>query len=236
MPTDRRRALLAPSIRTATGIVALDVALVVGLVMLIDGGVLRGMDEAVIGAVRARALAAPLAWLGAATELGSTWWVAIVAGAVALVELAARRGWLGLAAALTIGLSSVANSTIKLVVARPRPGELPPLVIEPGYSFPSGHSLSAMVAYGVIAVLVARTSLPAWLGVAAIAGLGTLIGIVGLSPVYLGAHFPSDVLGGYLLGLAAVVVFATLSTLLDARVPASVGWRARERQRGDGAS
>jgi membrane-associated phospholipid phosphatase len=236
MPADERRARLAPTIRTAVGIVALDLAIVVALVMLIDGGAVRGIDQAVIGAVRARALVAPLGWLGTATELGSTWWVAILAAAVALVEIAARRLWLGLAAAGTIGLASLANSAIKIVVERPRPDQLPPLVVEPGYSFPSGHSLSAMVAYGVIAVLVARTSLPAWLRVVAIAGLGTLIGVVGLSRVYLGAHYPSDVVGGYLVGLAGVVIFATLSTLIDPRVPASMGPRAARGQRGDGAS
>jgi undecaprenyl-diphosphatase len=233
MPTDVRRARLAPSVRTAFGIVALDLALVVGLVMLIDGGVLRGVDQAVIDAVRARPLVAPLAWLGSATQLGSTWWVAIVAVAVAAVEMLAGRWRLGLAAAAMIGLASLANSSIKLAVERPRPSIIPPIVVEPGYSFPSGHSLSAMIAYGVVAVLVARTSLPPWLRVGAIAGLGLLIGVVGLSRVYLGAHYPSDVIGGYLLGLAGVVIFATLSTVLDPRVPASVGRRA---QRGDGAS
>ena len=119
MPTDVRRARLAPSVRTAVGIVALDLALVVGLVMLIDGGVVRGVDQAVIDAVRARPLVAPLAWLGSATQLGSTWWVAIVAVAVAAVEMLAGRWRLGLAAAAMVGLASLANSSIKLAVERP---------------------------------------------------------------------------------------------------------------------
>jgi membrane-associated phospholipid phosphatase len=93
-----------------------------------------------------------------------------------------------------------------------------------------------MIAYGVVAVLVARSALPPWVRVAAIAGLGVLVGVVGLSRIYLGAHYPSDVVGGYLVGVAGVVIFATLSTILDPRVPASVGPRATRRQRGDGAS
>ncbi len=236
MPSDVRRARLAPSTRTAVGIVALDLALIVGLVMLIDAGAVRAIDEAVIDAVRAQPLVAPLVWLGSATQLGSTWAIAIVAVVVAAVELFAGRIRLGLAAAATIGLASLANSSIKLAVERQRPSLLPPIVSESGYSFPSGHSLSAMIAYGVVAVLVARTSLPRWLRVAAIAVLGVLIGVVGLSRVYLGAHYPSDVIGGYLLGLAGVVIFATLSTALDPRIPASVGPRAAGAQRGDGAS
>lgn len=236
MPSDVRRARLAPSTRTAVGIVALDLALIVGLVMLIDAGAVRAIDEAVIDAVRAQPLVAPLAWLGSATQLGSTWAIAMVAVVVAAVELFAGRIRLGLAAAATIGLASLANSSIKLAVERQRPSLFPPIVSESGYSFPSGHSLSAMIAYGVVAVLVARTSLPRWLRVAAIAVLGVLIGVVGLSRVYLGAHYPSDVIGGYLLGLAGVVIFATLSTALDPRVPASVGPLAAGAQRGDGAS
>lgn len=236
MPTDLRRTRLAPSLRMAVGIVALDLALVVALAMLIDVGALRPVDQAIIDAIRAQPLVGPLAWLRGATELGSTWWVAIVAVAVAVVEILAGRVRLGLAAAATIGVASLANSLIKDAVERQRPSLIPPIVVEPGYSFPSGHSLSAMIAYGVVAVLVARSALPPWVRVAAIAGLGILVGVVGLSRIYLGAHYPSDVVGGYLVGLAGVVIFATLSTVLDPRVPASVGPRAARRQRGDGAS
>jgi undecaprenyl-diphosphatase len=208
-------------VSTALAIVALVVVIVVALVAFIDAGLLRPFDEAVIGSVRAAPLVAPLAWLQTATQLGSTWWVLALGVLVGLVEIARGRARVGLAAAATIGLGALANSTVKLVVARPRPDLTTPIVIEPGYSFPSGHSLSAMVAYGVIAVLVARSGLPRPARTVIIGLLAVLIVLIGLSRVYLGAHYPTDVLGGWLMGFAWVSLFAAVSVGLDPRVSAA---------------
>lgn len=206
-------------------VAALLLLLVAGLVLLIDWDVARPVDQAVIRAIRAEPLVAPLGWLRAATELGGTWTVALLAVLVGLVEVLARRPHLAAAAAATIGLAAIANSTLKLVVARPRPELLPPVVVEPGYSFPSGHTLSAAVAYGVIAVLVARSTLPPVVRAVAIGVLGAVVVAVGLSRIYLGVHYPTDVIGGWLTGLAWVVLFAGLTGRLDARLSAP---RARQ--------
>lgn len=214
---------LAPSPMRAAVIILVLLAVVAGLVVLIDMHLARPIDEAVIGTVRAQALVAPLGWLQTATALGGPTWVGLLAVVVAIVEIAARRPWVGVAAGTAVGLGALANGTIKLVVERQRPNELPPIVVEPGYSFPSGHSLSAMIAYGVIIVLVARTSLPAATRVVVAALLGLVIGLVGLSRVYLGAHYPTDVVGGWTLGLVWVVLFAAVSARLDARLSAARG-------------
>ena len=212
------RSRFAPLPARSLAVVALLLLLVAALVVLIDLDAARPVDQALIHAIRAAPLVAPLAWLRAATELGSTGWVALLAIGVGIVVAMARRPMLGVAAAATIALAALANTTLKLVVARSRPDLLPPIVVEPGYAFPSGHTLSATVAYGVIAVLVARSSLPGIARAILVSLLGIVIVIVGLSRIYLGAHYPSDVLGGWLAGLAWVVLFAALSGRADRRL------------------
>jgi membrane-associated phospholipid phosphatase len=95
-------------------------------------------------------------------------------------------------------------------VQRVRPDLLPPLEIEPGYSFPSGHSALSMVAYGIFALLVVHSSLARPVKCVVITLLGALVLLVGLSRVYLGVHYPSDVLGGWLSGAAIVLLFEAL--------------------------
>ena len=82
---------------------------------------------------------------------------------------------------------------------------------ETGYSFPSGHSATAMTLYGLLDYWFARSSYRKrsriWLGIAAV----SLILAVGFSRIYLGVHFLSDVLGGYLLGICWLTVGIALT-------------------------
>jgi membrane-associated phospholipid phosphatase len=141
------------------------------------------------------------------------WAETLFVGAVALLVL--ERRW---AAAVLVALTVVADvlaATIKLVVARPRPT---PDLVEiyrqvSGYSFPSGHVVHYVVFYGVIGYLAWRT-LPSsrpnpWLRRLLQIVLGVccaLVLLVGPSRVFLGAHWPTDVLGGYLLGGACLLL------------------------------
>jgi Membrane-associated phospholipid phosphatase len=182
---------------------------VVVLAVLIEAGATRPLDVAIIDAVRNPTLVAPFSPLAAVTNLGSTVWITGVSLAVLAVQIVARRPWLGVAAAATIGLASLGNGLVKELVHRVRPDLLPPIEIEPGYSFPSGHAALSMAAYGIIAVLILRSRLPTVARWLAVTILALVVGLVGISRVYLGVHYPSDVLGGWLAGGMVVLLFVS---------------------------
>lgn len=197
---------------------ALAVLVVVGLGVLVTNHLTDGLDLAVIRVVRAPALVAPLAVLRQITELGSTTAMIILAIVLLLAELIARRPWSGITAAATIGLASLGNELAKGLIARARPDLIQPIVAERGYSFPSGHAALSMVGYGVAALLVARSGAPHGVKLGAALAAGCLVALIGISRVYLGAHFPTDVLAGWLAGGA--LLFAWLSPASKARAGA----------------
>lgn len=128
--------------------------------------------------------------------------------------------WLLINTALIAG---VANPLIKLVFMRPRP-TLDHLVTEHSYSFPSGHSNGSMLLYGTIIFLlpqfVKQKNLCLFLQI--ILGLG--IFLIGISRIYVGVHFPSDVLGGFCLGLSWLLM--TYPIYLEKRFV----WRFKNKQ------
>lgn len=114
-----------------------------------------------------------------------------------------RPGW---CAATNLVLVVILNTLIKNVVQRPRPDGFR-LVSEWGYSFPSGHSMVAMAFYGFLAWLVwkyEREALTRWFYTFVFAGL---ILAIGISRVYLGVHYASDVLAGLFVSLAWLAFF-----------------------------
>jgi membrane-associated phospholipid phosphatase len=105
--------------------------------------------------------------------------------------------------ALIVASGTALGAIAKRVTARPRPPAAASLVELPtSYSFPSGHTLAALLLWTVIAFTVLRVGSRGWVKALAVFG-GLLIAVlVGLSRVYLGVHWPSDVLASWLLGIA----------------------------------
>jgi len=114
-----------------------------------------------------------------------------------------RRRREALAMLLALGLGQALNSIFKLLFQRARPQLWELLVPTHGYSFPSGHTMGSTVVYGTAAFLLAAAFPRYQWAIRSLAVL--LILLIGVSRVYLGAHWPSDVLAGFAAG--AVIVF-----------------------------
>jgi undecaprenyl-diphosphatase len=141
------------------------------------------------------------ALLRAVTLLGATE-VAIAIG-VGLAALTWRRcRHVAIAVPLTLLAGAVLNIVLKAIVARPRP-PTPDTAVSLA-SFPSGHTLQATLLFGLLPLLVLAWTprRPVLRIVGALAVIG--VALVGLSRVYLGAHWPSDVVGGVLFGLVLI--------------------------------
>lgn len=96
------------------------------------------------------------------------------------------------------------NVGMKLQYARPRPALWPPLIRETSYGFPSGHALGSLVIYGYLAVLFGLRYPSQARRIHLVATL--LILLIGLSRLYLGVHYPTDVLAGYAVGVLWLVI------------------------------
>lgn len=127
------------------------------------------------------------------TVLGVT---LIVGVYFAFLSRALRPYLAGLVVSLGGALSCA--SALKILVARARPDGLIPSIIETSYSFPSRHAVAAVALYGFIAFFLARQYPEHARKIAAIATV--LILSIGFSRLYLGVHFPSDVIAGFALG------------------------------------
>ena len=152
------------------------------------------------------------AFMNGATFIGSD--PVLVALFIAAVLVLIRLGrpwreWLFLTVAL--GGSVILNGTMKLFFQRPRP-TLPYAILLPDYSFPSGHAMNSFVFYLSIALLI-------WIivgrGAGLIAGAVALLvaATVGISRVYLGDHYATDVIGGYTAGLLWLLLIAAIFEL-----------------------
>ena len=95
--------------------------------------------------------------------------------------------------ALVMAGGSLINPGLKRIFEAPRPDLLPHLDMVNSYSFPSGHAADNMMLFGALALLLARPAVSL--------AAGATIALIGVSRVWLGVHWPSDVLAGWIEGL-----------------------------------
>jgi membrane-associated phospholipid phosphatase len=179
-----------------------------GLTVLVARHGSLPIDEPVASAVRQVGLPVD-AWILLTTIGAGGGVLALIDVAFVLAVLRAGPVRLAVLVGLLLLAGAVATDLVKDLIARPRPtGEH--LVAVTGFSFPSGHTTGTTVTFGLMAVVAWRSALPLRVR-QAVAVLGVAMPfLVGCSRVALGVHFPSDVLGGWLLGTSIVALGATL--------------------------
>jgi membrane-associated phospholipid phosphatase len=140
-----------------------------------------------------------------------------VLGLLVAAVLATRRRWreARVVAEVTLGAGALVE-ILKIVVHRPRPPLSVQLAVETNASFPSGHTVAATAVLGVLAVLLARRSGAATVRVALPSAAAAVAVLVGLSRLYLGVHWASDILGAWLVGGCWLVLCLTVEAHLAA--------------------
>ena len=113
---------------------------------------------------------------------------------------------IGLSIISNIVIIAVLNQLLKRILQRPRPTEFR-IVEETGYSFPSGHSMVSTAFYGYLIYLIYRYIKNKYVKWTLITILSILICLIGISRIYLGVHYTSDVLGGFLLSISYLVIY-----------------------------
>jgi undecaprenyl-diphosphatase len=143
------------------------------------------------------------------TEVGGGRLTLSLTALTALSLLIRRRFWLALLLVVTVLAERELVEWLKELTARPRPmfGAINPLSL----AYPSGHAANSMTAFLAVAMLAVPAAYRRPVVIAAL----TLSFLVGLSRIYLGVHWPSDVIGGWALGLMAVGLAITIAERSD---------------------
>ena len=159
----------------------------------------------------------------AVTATGDRYFLLPVTPVVAILLWARRRHVSALLFMGSVLGGFLLSSALKISIARARPDQWAAIVREKTYSFPSGHTVMATVFFGGLAAIVFHLTKRIGPRLLAAAGASILVLAVAVSRVYLGAHWPTDTVGGMLTGLVWVVAFAATTESME---------RARLRRKG----
>ncbi|SCW59026.1 undecaprenyl-diphosphatase [Paenibacillus tianmuensis] len=144
-------------------------------------------------------------WMKGITELGSfqTLFVLLLVSVSLMVWR--KKKWEALFFMVAVTGGALFNQLLKQIFERQRP-MLHRIVEETGYSFPSGHSMASIVFYGMLAMLLLMFVKSPVLKLLIAVTAGCLVIMIGVSRIYLGVHYPSDVAAGFAAGAAWLTV------------------------------
>ncbi|WP_167508025.1 phosphatase PAP2 family protein [Corallococcus aberystwythensis] len=212
------------------GLLLLVVACVLGFVVLSDEvheGDTQDIDERIVRSLRREedpALPRGPWWLAETardvTSLGGFPVLSLITTAVCGFLLVARRYRTSLFVLSSIVGGWILNALLKNLFHRPRPSVVPHLTETMSTSFPSGHAMLSAITYLTLGALLAQFAEHRRVKVYLLAVALVLSVLVGCTRVYLGVHYPSDVLGGWVAGLAWALFVTVAARTLRRRSPA----------------
>lgn len=141
------------------------------------------------------------------TSLGSALVVIIL---TIVLFMAIKNKRIAVSIVINLIVITILNNLLKIIFLRPRPN-VNNLILESGYSFPSGHSSTSMAFYGYLIYLIYKYVNNKKIKISLIIFLSLVIVAIGLSRIYLGVHYASDVLGGFLLAIVYLIIFITIT-------------------------
>lgn len=142
-------------------------------------------------------------------------WLTYVGSALAVISITLftllhfKNKKYGLFMAVDLVVVTIIQLVLKNIFSRGRPIDIN-LIEETGYSFPSGHSLTSIAFYGFIIYLIYKSKLNRKSKIIFITLFILLILVTGISRVYLGVHYFTDVLGGFTLGISYLIIYTTI--------------------------
>ncbi|CDE90377.1 pAP2 family protein [Clostridium sp. CAG:389] len=135
-------------------------------------------------------------------------------GIAVILFIVIKNKKIGISIITNLGIITILNQLLKRILQIPRPEEFR-IINESGYSFPSGHSMISMAFYGYLIYLIYKYVKNKYLKWFLITILGILIVNIGISRIYLGVHYTSDVLAGFLISISYLIVYISIVNKLE---------------------
>lgn len=167
-------------------------------------------DQKVIDTVRLYASPEMDRFMLFITEMGSTFMLGLLL-VISMIWLFVKRKnlWVMLCYFITVAGGGLLNFWLKSFFERERPN-VNRIMEADGFSFPSGHSMGSMTYYGFLGYLVMRSKYKPLSKLGWVILFGLVILLIGISRIYFGVHYPSDVLAGYMAGSVWLVLCISL--------------------------
>lgn len=191
------------------------VNLFVELTQEVHGDVLQGYDERIQERITSYQTPGLNQLFVIITDIGDFYTYFLVMALAAIFLFWKLRSWKFILQLLGVVIvSGISNIALKNAIDRARP-TIEHLVTIKSLSYPSGHAMSAMAFYGFLIYLLYKIKMPRWFRFTLTIIFSLLILGIGFSRIYLGVHYPSDVLGGFIAGLVWVAFCIILFNIID---------------------